>query len=99
MIDKEKIKYLAKLAYVDLEENEIDSLTSDLNKILSYVSKIDELKFLSELEPMTNIVGQIDLRDDETKINDFSYEQIIKNFPEREDNYLKVPKILDKGDI
>lgn len=99
MIDREKIKYLAKLAYLDLKEEEIDGLTADINKILSYVSKIDELKFLSEFEPMTNLIEQIEPREDKVSTSDFSYEQLIKNFPEKEDGYLKVPKILDKGDI
>lgn len=99
MIDREKIKYLAKLAYLDLNDDEIDSLTLDISKILSYVSKIDELKFLSELESMTNVIEKIELREDEISMIDFSYEQIIKNFPEKENNYLKVPKILDKIDI
>lgn len=97
MIDKEKVKHLAYLARLQLEEEEIEDLTKDINKILVYVEKINELKFLDNFEPLTNIVDSLpyrsDVIDNEAETNK---EEIIAGFPEREKDYLKVPKILDK---
>jgi aspartyl-tRNA(Asn)/glutamyl-tRNA(Gln) amidotransferase subunit C len=93
MITKEQIEHLAKLARLKLSEDEIEKLSQDLTKILAYVEKINELN-LENIEPLTNILEKLDLREDEPESKDNS--AIINNFPEKEDNYLKVPKILEK---
>ncbi len=93
MITQKEIEHLAKLARLKLKEKEIPKLTQDLNKILAYVEKINELS-LEKLQPLINILENLDLRRDEPQ--KFFPQEIINNFPEREDNYLKVPKILEK---
>lgn len=93
MINKEKIYHLAKLARLKLTEDELQRLTQDLNKILDFVEKINELN-LENFSPLTNILEKLPFRKDEIKESD--NQEIIKNFPEKEKNYLKVPKILEK---
>jgi aspartyl-tRNA(Asn)/glutamyl-tRNA(Gln) amidotransferase subunit C len=101
MITKEQILHLAELARLKLRDDEIEKLTQDLNKILSYVEKIQELN-LKDVEPLTNIIERLPLREDEIlseeerKIIEEIREKIIENFPQKEGNYLKVPKILEK---
>jgi aspartyl-tRNA(Asn)/glutamyl-tRNA(Gln) amidotransferase subunit C len=96
MLSREQIEHLAKLARLKLNEEEIKSLTEDLNKILNYVKKIEELN-LENIEPSTSIIEKLDLREDEVKEkNQEEREKIIDNFPQKENNYLKVPKILEK---
>jgi len=101
MITNEQILHLAELARLKLTEDEIEKLTKDLNKILNYVEKINELN-LKDIEPLTNIIEKLPLREDEVldeedikKIEGIN-EKIIKNFSQKEGNYLKVPKILEK---
>jgi aspartyl-tRNA(Asn)/glutamyl-tRNA(Gln) amidotransferase subunit C len=96
MITKEQIEHLAKLARLKLNEEEIKSLTEDLNKILNYVKKIEELN-LNNFETLTNIIEKLELRNDEPLDNNKEErEKILANFPRKENNYLKVPKILEK---
>jgi len=93
MITKNQIEHLAKLARLKLSEDEIEKISQDLTKILAYVEKINELD-LGNIELLTNILEKLDLREDKPEPKDNSL--IINNFPEKEDNYLKVPKILEK---
>jgi aspartyl-tRNA(Asn)/glutamyl-tRNA(Gln) amidotransferase subunit C len=101
MLNKEQVLHLAKLARIQLKDDEIEKLIQDLNKILNYVEKIQELD-LENIEPLVNIVEKIPLRKDnilsEEEIEELNEirEKIIKNFPQKEENYLKVPKILEK---
>ncbi len=96
MISREQIKHLAKLARLKLSEEEIESLAEDLSKILNYVKKIEELN-LENIEPLTSIIDKLEFREDEEKERDSEErEKIINNFPQKENNYLKVPKILEK---
>lgn len=94
MITKEQIEHLAKLAKLKLDEKEVSKLTADLTKILNYVEKINELE-LRDLEPMISILEKLELRNDEV-VYPHQVQEIINQFPERENNYLKVPKILEK---
>ncbi|MER3581523.1 MAG: Asp-tRNA(Asn)/Glu-tRNA(Gln) amidotransferase GatCAB subunit C, partial [Patescibacteria group bacterium] len=63
MIDKEKVKHLALLARLTLNDEEIEALTKDLNNILNYVEKINELN-LEGLEPLYNLLEELPLRED-----------------------------------
>ncbi|MER3406855.1 MAG: Asp-tRNA(Asn)/Glu-tRNA(Gln) amidotransferase GatCAB subunit C [Patescibacteria group bacterium] len=92
MIDKEKVKHLALLARLTLNDEEIEALTKDLNNILNYVEKINELN-LEGLEPLYNLLEELPLREDKIFESE-NRSDIIKNFPEKDNNYLKVPKIL-----
>jgi aspartyl-tRNA(Asn)/glutamyl-tRNA(Gln) amidotransferase subunit C len=93
MITKNQIEHLAKLARLKLSEVEVENLSKDLTEILTYVEKINEIN-LENVEPLTNILDKLDLREDNHQLTDNSL--IIENFPEKEDDYLKVPKILEK---
>ncbi len=94
MITREQIIHLAKLARLKLNDEEIEKLREDLSKILNYVEKINELK-LEDIEPLINIIEELKTREDEPAKSE-SNQLIIENFPEKEDNYLKVPKIIEK---
>lgn len=101
MLNSDNIRYLAKLARLDVDSSEAEELKNDLDKILKYVEKINELK-LDSLETLVNLIDSLELREDEPFINS-SYEDyedairiIIDNFPDKENNYLKVPKVLIK---
>ena len=43
MISKDNVKYVAELARIHLREEEIEHLTTDLEKILQYINKLDTL--------------------------------------------------------
>jgi len=92
MIDQEKVKHLALLARLKLSEAELEKLTSDLEKILNYVRKIEEIN-LEEYDPLINLLEAQRLREDEVSSSS-SIDLIKQNFPEEDNGYLRVPKIL-----
>ncbi len=42
-IDKQTIYKIADLARIDIEEKEVETLRADMNKILSFMEKLNEL--------------------------------------------------------
>ena len=56
-LDKEKIKYVAKLARISVNETKIDSLTKDLNSIFKFIEQLNELN-TDKVEPLTSILNQ-----------------------------------------
>jgi aspartyl-tRNA(Asn)/glutamyl-tRNA(Gln) amidotransferase subunit C len=91
--DKEKIENLIKLARLELTEEEKEKFSNDLNKILSYVEKIQSLDL--DVEPLISSgLWMNDFREDEVFLDQEIVEKIIENFPDKEGRYLKVPKVL-----
>ena len=51
-LDKEKIKHVAKLARISVDEAKVESLTKDLNSIFKFIEQLNELN-TDKVEPLT----------------------------------------------
>ena len=98
------IENLAKLARIKLTEQEKKELLSDMDSILGYVKQIKDMK--AEKTSARNASGIADAggeskygvyniwRKDEIQSREFSHELIMRQFPDSQDGFLKVKKIL-----
>lgn len=85
------IEKLAELAKIELNEEEKKSLLKDLDGILDYVKKINEVEVPEiGIEYKSRNVW----REDEISEKDFSSELINKQFPDEKDGFVKVKKIM-----
>ncbi|GIU72110.1 MAG: hypothetical protein KatS3mg003_1589 [Candidatus Nitrosocaldaceae archaeon] len=87
-IDKDKVKHLAWLARIELDDNALDIYVEQINKIIDYLNILDEAQ--AEDEP-NYLIAEIDqLRDDiaiESKDDIFS---VVIN---KKDGFVKAPKM------
>ena len=94
-IDKELILKLENLAKLELSGDERSQLTGDLNNILSMVEKLQELN-TEGVEPLVYINEEVNkLREDKIN-NQVSQKEALKNAPQQDGTYFKVPKVLKK---
>ena len=93
-ITKEEVKRVATLARLELSPEEEDLLTTQLDKIFQYMEKLDQLD-TTTVEPLTQ-VGEITnaFREDRV-VNRPSTDALLSNAPAREQNFIKVPKIIE----
>ena len=93
-IDKNQVKKVAKLSRISLEDNKIDSLSKDLDSILTFVEKLNELdtKEIKTLKSITDktLEARNDIVDDGKIKND-----ILKNSPEKNEDFFVVPKVIE----
>lgn len=90
MIDK-----LAHLARLKFNDNEKEEIKSDLQRMIAFVEKLDELD-LEEVEPLLHMSDEINvLRNDEVK-GSISREDALKNAPLHDEQFVKVPKVIKK---
>ena len=93
-IDKDKIKHVAKLARISLDEKKTDSLTKDLSSIFEFIEKLNKLN-TDKVEPLTSIAEtSLKLRRDEVKSENIR-EQILKNSPNENKDFFVVPKVVE----
>ena len=93
-IDKSQVKKVAKLSRISLDNNKIDSLSKDLDSILTFVEKLNELD-TKEIKTLKSIADKTlearkDIVDDGKIKND-----ILKNSPEKNEDFFIVPKVIE----
>ncbi|MCF7916219.1 MAG: Asp-tRNA(Asn)/Glu-tRNA(Gln) amidotransferase subunit GatC [Candidatus Omnitrophica bacterium] len=93
MVDKEAVEYIAKLAKIEINDQESKFLSSQLSKIIDYIDKLKEVD-TKEVEPMRGLYSdQSLLREDKAKSNPAKI-NILKNAPARLDDFFKIPNVL-----
>ena len=55
MIDRSEVLHVARLARLQLSEDEVERMTGELSKVLDYIDKISELD-LESVPPTTHVV-------------------------------------------
>ncbi|MBS4034294.1 MAG: Asp-tRNA(Asn)/Glu-tRNA(Gln) amidotransferase subunit GatC [Ignavibacterium sp.] len=92
-ITKKDVEKIAELARLKFDENELNDFTIEMNKILSYVEKLNELN-TDNVEPLShpNEASNV-FREDILKPS-VSTEEALKNAPDKDDKFFKVPKVI-----
>ena len=93
-LDKEKIKHVAKLARISLDEKKTDSLTKDLSSIFKFIEQLNEIN-TKNTEPLTSIINE-PLRSRVDEINDGKIkDEILENSPKKNEEFFIVPKVIE----
>ena len=93
-IDLKTIKHISKLSRISVDEKRAEKLVGDLNSIFEFIEKLNELK-TENVQPLTSVAETtLKLRSDEVKSKNLR-EQIIKNSPQKNEDYFVVPKVIE----
>ena len=94
-ITKEEVRKVAELARLELNENEINNHAEQLEKILEYIKQLEEID-TNEVPCTTRAIEVINVFRKDEKLNFDCKEELLDLAPSREDEYFKVPKILNE---
>ena len=93
LLTPEEVKHIAKLAKLDLSDEELARYREQLSDILDHIAKLSELD-TSGISPMANVVeGASPLRADETRPS-LPREKLLQNAPDAEKGQFKVPAVF-----
>lgn len=92
-ISKDDVRHIARLARLELSEEEIEKFAGQLSQILDHAAKIQELD-LDGIEPLTHAIDRKNVFRKDVVKPGLSTEDALKNAPEREENYFKIPPII-----
>lgn len=94
-ISLDEIRHLAHLSRLEFSEEEMKDMQGDMDKILGFVDKINELD-LEGVEPLIYLSEERNvLRADESK-SILSKDEALKNAPDKDTDYFRVPKVLKR---
>lgn len=94
-VNDELIDNIAKLARLKFEEHEKDEIKLDLQKMISFIEKLNELD-TTGVEPLLHMSDNINvLREDEVE-GSVTREEALLNAPIHDQQFFKVPKVIKK---
>ncbi|HEX4076603.1 MAG TPA: Asp-tRNA(Asn)/Glu-tRNA(Gln) amidotransferase subunit GatC [Candidatus Acidoferrales bacterium] len=98
-ISREDVIRVAELAHLGLAPEEVDTYREQLDGILTYVDKLNELN-LDKVEPMAQVLhaggeSHPELRDDLLQPCDVA-EPILAEAPDAAKPFFRVPRVIEK---
>ena len=94
-VNNKLINDLSRLAKLQFDEESAEKMKGDLKKIISFVDKLSEID-TEGVEPLIYLSEDVNvLRTDEIS-NEVSQEDALKNAPQKDSDYFKVPTVLKK---
>ena len=94
-VNEQLIDKLSHLARLRFNADEKEKLRTDLEKMIQFVEKLNELD-LNEVEPLMHMSSEINvLREDELR-GSISTEAALRNAPDQDGPYFRVPKVIRK---
>ena len=94
-ITNKLIQDIAALAKLEFDEQSAKQMKADLEKIIGFVDKLNEID-TDGVEPLIYLSEEVNvLREDEVKAV-ISQVEALKNAPEKDSDYFKVPTVLKK---
>lgn len=93
-VTKNDIEKIAALANLKFSDQELESFSIQMNEILSYMDKLNELN-TENVEPLSHPVEQSNIFREDLLKPSVKTENALKNAPAAEDNHFKVPKVIE----
>ena len=98
-ISREDVVRVAELAYLDLSEAELEMYRAQIDEILEYIGKLNELD-TANVEPMAQVLSD-DQTADATLREDLVVtcqvaDEVLKRAPDPEPPYFRVPKVIER---
>jgi aspartyl-tRNA(Asn)/glutamyl-tRNA(Gln) amidotransferase subunit C len=92
-VTKKDVEHIATLARLSFSETEKERMTTELNGILTYIEKLNEIDTtavepLLQMNERTNVLRADELRES------VSNDDALQNAPDKQDRFFKVPKVI-----
>ncbi len=93
-ISREQVEHVAKLARLNLTEEETVKYTSQMNAILHFFEKLNDLD-TEGIEPTSHVMEVYNvMREDENRPS-IDREDALRNAPDQEEGHFKVPAVME----
>ena len=93
-ISKKDVEYVAKLARLKLREAEKKAHAEQLNKILGYMDKLNQLD-TTHIKPTSHVTEMQNVFRKDTVNPSIPVDNALRNAPDKKDNFFRVPKVIN----
>lgn len=93
-ITEDQVRYVAHLSRLALTDNEVEQFSGQLDEILGYVEKLNELD-TSDVEPLVHALDARNVFRDDSAGESLGRKDMMENAPESSEGCYKVPRIIE----
>ncbi|MEE8152397.1 MAG: Asp-tRNA(Asn)/Glu-tRNA(Gln) amidotransferase subunit GatC [candidate division NC10 bacterium] len=94
-ITRQEVEHVARLARLGLSGEEREKMQAQLNAILTYIDKLNQLN-TSEIEPTSHVISMTNVFREDAVWSCLSQEEALANAPDRQEFFFRVPRILEE---
>jgi aspartyl-tRNA(Asn)/glutamyl-tRNA(Gln) amidotransferase subunit C len=98
-ISREDVLRVAELAYLDLSDAELETYRAQIDEILEYIGKLNELD-TATVEPMAQVLADDQTADatlrDDVEVGCHAAAEVLMQAPDPEPPYFRVPKVIER---
>ena len=92
-LSEKDVQYVAKLARLEVTDQEVAKYTQQLANILEYVEQLNKLD-TSNVEPLTHPLDMKNVFSEDVVVPSMTQADVLSNGPEIQSGHFKVPKIM-----
>lgn len=94
-IDKKTVDKIAHLARLEFESEAKDEIVNDMNRMLLFVEKLNEVN-TENIKPLIYMTEEQDTFREDIVKDTVSHKDALLNAPKKDSDYFKAPKVLTK---
>ena len=106
MVSEKDVSYVADLAHLELTAEERARMLKDLNSILAYIERLNQLD-TTNVEPMAQVASRYGVRATGSEAYSYAmrpdelrpslpHEKAMSNAPQTDGTFFKVPKVIER---
>lgn len=92
MITIKDVEHVAKLARLELTDEEKEKFTKQLGDVLKYAEQMNEVD-TTGIKPMAHAFDFVNVMREDKVVYEQTKEELMRNAPEEENGFFRVPKI------
>jgi aspartyl-tRNA(Asn)/glutamyl-tRNA(Gln) amidotransferase subunit C len=94
MIERKDVEHVARLARLALTDDELERMRAQLNGILAYIEKLNELD-TEGVEPTSHAVPMLNVMREDEPGPCLPRAEALANAPDRAGEFFRVPRIIE----
>jgi aspartyl-tRNA(Asn)/glutamyl-tRNA(Gln) amidotransferase subunit C len=93
-LSSKDVEYVARLARLEITAKETEKFTSQLNDILGYIDKLNELD-TKGVAPMSHAIAVTNAFREDNVLESLGTEKALANAPDARGEFFRVPKVIE----
>ena len=94
-VEIETVEKIATLSKLEFNETEKGAILNQMNQIVDFFDKMNEID-TENVEPLIHVNEEVNVLRKDVAVETISQEDALKNAPQRDSDYFKMPKVLNK---
>jgi aspartyl-tRNA(Asn)/glutamyl-tRNA(Gln) amidotransferase subunit C len=93
-LSSKDVEYVARLARLEITDKETEKFTAQLNDILGYIDKLNELD-TTGVAPMSHAIAVTNAFREDKVLESLGTEKALANAPDPRSEFFRVPKVIE----